>query len=203
MDGSTDVELLGTEMMYQGHFRLERLRLRHRLFAGGWSKPIQRELFRARNAVVVLPYDPDSDEVVLIEEFRVGVYVNDDAPWPLAVVAGIIEPGETPEDVARREALEEAGCTLIGPLELIADYYTSPGCSSERINAFCGRCRAAGLGGVHGLAVEGEDIRVRTMAFGELRALLDNGAIRNGPALIAAQWLALNRDRLRARWLGL
>jgi ADP-ribose pyrophosphatase len=202
MDRVEGVELLDAETVFQGHYRVERLTLRHRLFAGGWSRPLVRELFRAHNAVVVLPYDPEADQVVLIEEFRVGFYANGETPWPIAVVAGVIEPGEAPETVARREALEEAGCALLGPLERIVDYYTSPGCSSERISAFCGRCRVEGVGGVHGLAAEGEDIRVRVAAFAEMRTLLERGEIQSGPAVIAAQWLVLNRDRLRARWLG-
>ncbi|HUN50910.1 MAG TPA: NUDIX domain-containing protein [Candidatus Sulfotelmatobacter sp.] len=202
MDRDEDVELLEQETLFQGHYRLERFRLRHRLFAGRMGPPIAREIFRARDAVIVIPYDPEADKVVLIEEFRIGPYVSGEQPWPLSVIAGVIDPGETPEAVARREALEEAGCTLLGPLEQIVDFYTSPGCTSERIVAFCGRCRAAGIGGVHGLPDEGEDIRVRLLAFRRLRALLKQGQIRSGPALIAAQWLALNRARLRRQWLA-
>jgi ADP-ribose pyrophosphatase len=202
MDRDKDVELLASETLFQGHYRLERYRLRHRQFAGTMGLPITRELLRAHDAVVVLPYDPDADSVVMIEEFRIGPYAGGEQPWPLSIIAGVIDPGETLDQVARREALEEAGCSLLGPLEQIVDFYSSPGCTSERIVAFCGRCRVAGLGGVHGLPDEGEDIRVAVLAFAELRAMLKAGTIRSGPALIAAQWLALNRARLRRRWLG-
>lgn len=202
MDRDKDVELLATETLFQGHYRLERYRLRHRQFSGAMGSPISRELFRARDAVVVLPYDPEADSVVMIEEFRIGPYAGGEPCWPLSVIAGVIDPGETPDQVARREAVEEADCQLLGSLEQIVDFFTSPGCTSERIVAFCGRCRVAGLGGVHGKPEEGEDIRVVVLPFAELRKLMKQGAIRSGPALIAAQWLALNRARLRRRWLG-
>jgi ADP-ribose pyrophosphatase len=201
MDRDKDVELLAVETLFQGHYRLDRFHLRHRQFSGAMGKPITRELFRAHDAVIVIPYDPVADSLVMIEEFRIGPYAGGEQPWPLSVVAGVIDPGETLEAVARREALEEAGCPLIGPLEQIADFYASPGSSSERVVAFCGQCRVAGLGGVHGLPDEGEDIRVVVLPYAALRATLKRGAVRSGPALIAVQWLMLNRARLRRKWL--
>jgi ADP-ribose pyrophosphatase len=191
------VELIEDTVVYQGFFRLRRVRLRHTLFAGGWSAVMVRELLERGHAVAVLPYDPIRDKVVLVEQFRVGALET--GAWLLEIVAGMIEADEAPAEVARREAQEEAGCTLLDLLPLY-EYYVSPGGTSERIMLFCARVDAAGLGGIHGLAAEHEDIRVRVLDCDAALALLDAGQIRSATPIIALQWLAQNRTRLRRQW---
>lgn len=188
-------------MAYAGFFRLERLRLRHALFAGGMSPPLTRELFERGHAVAVLPYDPVRDAVVLIEQFRIGALARAGGPWLLEIVAGIIEDGEAPEAVARREAVEEADLRL-GRLEKIGRFYVSPGGSSESVHLFCGEVDASGAGGIHGLVEEGEDIRVLVEPFATAMQRLTSGAIDSASPVIALQWLALNRTRLRQTWAG-
>ncbi len=195
------LEILGKETVYQGFFRLDRYRLRHSLFGGGESKVLVRELFERGHAVGVLPYDPVRDEVVLVEQFRVGALEEPDGPWLLEIVAGMIEPGEQPQEVAHREAAEEAGCVL-QELVPVARYYSSPGGSSERVTVFCARVSTEGLGGIHGEPSEGEDIRVVVLPFAEAFALVENGRIKAALPIIALQWLALNRERLRREWGG-
>lgn len=195
------LEILGKETVYQGFFRLDRYRLRHSLFGGGESKVLVRELFERGHAVGVLPYDPVRDEVVLVEQFRVGALEEPDGPWLLEIVAGMIEPGEQPQEVAHREAAEEAGCVL-QELVPVARYYSSPGGSSERVTVFCARGSTEGLGGIHGEPSEGEDIRVVVLPFAEAFALVENGRIKAALPIIALQWLALNRERLRREWGG-
>ncbi len=199
MAGDRKVEVIKRETVFDGYCRVERLRLRHRLFAGGMSAEIDREVVRRANAVAVLPYDPASDEVVLIEQFRIGAYVRGDEPWLLESVAGIVEDGEEIETVARREAWEEAGVEL-GELVRVAGLYASPGTMSEYVSVYCARVDAADAGGVHGLADEGEDIRVITVSFAEALETLKEGRIKSGHTLIALLWLALNRNDLRHRW---
>ena len=194
-----DLEILGRETAYRGFFRIERIRVRHRRFAGGWSGPIEREVFDHAPTVAVLPYDPVRDSVVMIEQLRAGPLAHGAEPWLLEIVAGFIEPGEPPEAVAHREAAEEAGLSL-AELEPIASYYTSPGASSEYLTLYCARVDAAGAGGVHGQPDEGEDIRVAVLPYAVARAALRTGAIVSSPAIIALQWLALNRRRLRKKW---
>ncbi len=193
------VEIVSKEVGYAGFFRLYRYRLRHRLFSGGWTPVITRELFERGNAVAVLPYDPVRDEVVLVEQFRIGALEMEGGPWLLECVAGMIEAGESPEAVAHREAQEEAGCRLL-MLERIAHYLVSPGGTSERITLYCGRVEAQGIGGIHGLAEEHEDIRVKVVSFERAMALLQEGRINSAAPIIAMQWLAMNRERLRKRW---
>ena len=190
-----DVEVIERTTVYQGYFRVDR----YRLFAGGMSAPIDREIFERGHAVAVLPYDPIRDEVVLIEQFRVGAYAAGRTAWLLEIVAGIIEPGETGEAVARREAQEEAGLHL-GRLDPIANVLISPGGTSESVAIFCGEANAGTAEGIHGLHAEGEDIRVDRMPADDAIARLGDGRIVFAPAVIALQWLALNREDLRRRW---
>jgi ADP-ribose pyrophosphatase len=194
-----DVEILEKTEAFKGYFRIDRYRLRHRLFRGGWSPEITREVFERGHAAAVLPYDPLRDEVVMIEQFRVGALAAGRAPWLLEIVAGIIEPGETAEEVVRREAVEEAGCT-IGDLIPVTEYMVSPGGTSECITVFCGRVDSSGIGGIHGEAAENEDIRVLVLPFKEAAEKLAARQIDNATALISLQWLVLNRDFLRRRW---
>lgn len=195
-----DVEVIKEESGYQGFFRINRFTLRHRLFRGGWSEPMVRELFQRGSATCVLPYDPVLDEVVLIEQFRVGC-VGADAPWLLELVAGINEAGEEPETVARREALEEADLEL-GTLEPVAKYWASPGGSDEQVQIFCGQVNAKGVDGIFGLAEEHEDIRVQAVNVQTAFEWVASGRINNAATIIALQWLQLHRDQLRARWLN-
>lgn len=196
-----DVEIFQTETVWKGYFRMDRLRLRHRLFAGGWGPAITREVFERGHAAALLPYDPVRDEVVLIEQFRVGSLTAGAEPWLVEIVAGIIEDGEGAEDVVRRETMEEAGCE-VSELFPIMDVFTTPGGSSERIAIYLGRVDTQGVGGIHGLADEGEDIRVFAEPLDAAMARLAAGGIANVTAVAALQWLALNREQVRGRWLG-
>jgi ADP-ribose pyrophosphatase len=194
------VEILDRSVRYQGYFQIVRYRFRHRLFAGGWTGEISREVFERGQAAGLLPYDPAADTVVLIEQFRIGALVAGLPAWQTEVVAGIIEDDEDPEEVARREGVEEAGVTTIGELIPICRYLVSPGGASESVALFCGRVDSRGVGGLHGLAAENEDIRVEVVPFPDAMRWLEEGRIGSAVAVIALQWLALNRDRLRLAW---
>lgn len=199
MNRDDDVEVVEREACFRGFYQLDRLHLRHRLFAGGMGKLINRELFVRHDAVCVLPYDPQRDCVVLIEQFRVGALDKSVNPWLIELVAGLIDKDEQPEEVARREAVEEAGLEL-AELWPLTQYYPSPGGSDERVHLYVGRCDSLGAGGVHGLEEEGEDIRVLVWSLDEALAALGDGRIDNAASIIALQWLALNRDKVRERW---
>jgi|APFre7841882590_1041340.scaffolds.fasta_scaffold09070_3 ADP-ribose pyrophosphatase len=191
-------EILEKIIAYSGFFRLEKYRLRHELFAGGWSTEVKRECLERGHAVAVLPYDPERDRVVMLEQFRIGALELAN-PWLMEIVAGIIGPGESTLDVAHREAMEEAGCELLDIVP-ICEYLVSSGGSSETITAYCARVDTAQVGGIHGLAEEHEDIRVHVLPFDEVMALLRDGAIHSATPVIALQWLALNRQALLAKW---
>ncbi len=192
-------ELLEEATIYHGFFDLIRYKLRHTLYKGGWSQVQERELFQRGNCVAVVLYDPVTDEVVLIEQFRVGAIKSRGDRWLLEIVAGAIESGESPSEVAFREAEEEAGCD-IQELIQISEFYTSPGGSSEKITLYCGKVDASNLGGVHGLDHEGEDILVSVVSLDEALEKVNTGKIESAIPIIALQWLALNRERLRDEW---
>lgn len=187
------------EVVYQGFFNLLKIKLKHTLFHGGWTPTLTRELFQRGNCVAVVPYDPVTDQVILIEQFRVGPLKNDDPKWMLEIVAGAIEKGETPEQVAIRETREEAGCEIL-KLKRVTEFYTSPGGSSEKITLFCAQVDASQADGVHGLDDEDEDILVHVVAFDQALAKVENGEINSGIPILGLQWLALNRERLRQEW---
>jgi len=194
-----DVEVLQRETCFKGFYRLDRLHLRHRQFAGGMGPQLSRELFVRHDAVCVLPYDPQRDAVVLIEQFRVGAMDKSANPWLLELVAGLIDKDEQPEEVAHREAEEEADLQL-SALWPITQYYPSPGGSDERVHLYVGRCSSEGVGGVHGLAEEGEDIRVHVWPLEDALQAVKDGRIDNAASIIALQWLALNRAEVRGLW---
>lgn len=193
------VEVIEKSSPYRGYFRIDRYLLRHRMHDGGWTTPLMREVFERGQTVAVLPYDPVADTVVLIEQFRIGAYAAGLEPWLTEVVAGTIEAGEDAEDVARREVLEEAGCSVTA-LERIGTFLLSSGASSETTVMYCGRVDSRGVGGIHGLPHEGEDILVSVVPADDAIARVASGAIANGYAVIPLQWLALNRERLRKKW---
>ena len=192
-------ELIERTVAFQGYFRIARYLFRHSLYQGGQSGEIKREVFERGQAAAVLPYDPIRDEVVLIRQFRAGSFVADRHAWSWEIVAGIIEEGETPADVARREAAEEASLQILD-LFPMHSVMLSPGASSETCTSFVGRIDATGAGGIFGLESENENILVKTMPFAEARALLDRGEIDNAVAVMGLQWLALHRDEMRKRW---
>jgi len=192
-------ELIERTVAFQGYFRVAQYRFRHTLYQGGLSGEVKREVFERGQAAAVLPYDPVRDEVVLIRQFRAGSYVAGRHPWGWETVAGIIEDGETPEDVARREAVEEAAVTITDLLPM-GSVVLSPGACSETCTSFLGRTDMKGVGGIFGLESENEDILVKAVPFLEARAMLDRNECDNAVAVMALQWLALHRDEVRNRW---
>lgn len=196
---NTDVEILEKTVCFEGFFRVERYCLRHRLFNGNWSHPLTRELFERGHAAAVLPYDPIRDEVVLIEQFRAGALAAPGGPWLLEIVAGMIEAGETAEEVAKRESVEEADCVITDLISLY-DYLVSPGGTTERVALFCGRVDATHAGGVHGAIDEGEDIKVHVVKLETALTWLNSGKLNSASVIIALQWLALNRHTVQRQW---
>lgn len=195
-----DVEWLSRETAYTSYLAVEEARLRHRRFDGGWSEPIQRSVVLWGDAVTLLPYDPERDAVLLIEQFRAALAARGDRlPWCLEVVAGRIDQDGTEEATARREAREEAGLSP-GRMEEIARYYSTSGLAGEQIVAFVAEADLSDEGGLHGKAEEGEDIRAMVLSFGDAMRAVADGAVNSGPALVSLLWLAVHRERLRREW---
>lgn len=183
------------EVRYDGFYRIDRLRFRHDLHKGGETPTIERELFVRGNVVGVLAYDPATDRIALVEQFRTGAMNHQPDPWMIEIIAGMIDTDESPEQVAIREAREEAGLELES-VELVSHYLASPGASDEEVFVFFARADLSQVAGLHGLPEEDEDILVRTVPLDEAFAMLDDGRIRNALSIIALQWLRLNRPSI-------
>ncbi|EOL9020122.1 ADP-ribose diphosphatase [Cronobacter dublinensis] len=194
-----DVEIIAREKLYRGFFSLDLYRFRHRLFNGEMSAEVRREIFERGHAAVLLPFDPVRDEVVLIEQIRIAAFDTSDTPWLLELVAGMIEPGETVEEVARREAMEEAGLD-VGRVKTFMSYLASPGGTSERLSLLVGEVDATTAQGIHGLADENEDIRVHVVSREQAYLWVEEGRIDNAASVIALQWLQLHHHALRNEW---
>ncbi|GIU28444.1 ADP-ribose diphosphatase [Shewanella sp. MBTL60-007] len=186
-----DVQLLGKKTLYKGFFKMDEYRFKHRLFNGGWSDVVSREVFERGHAVVVLPYDPISDQVVLIEQIRIPVLESGKSPWLLELVAGMIDSGETSLDVAHRELQEEAGLCAQA-LTKVNEFFSSPGGTTERFDFYWAKVSAAEAKGVHGLEHEQEDIQVHVLSREEAYQMVISGRIDNASTVIGLLWLQLN-----------
>lgn len=205
-----DVDILRVEAPFKGYFRIDRYELRHALFEGGMTGVMTREVFERGHAATILLYDPDREKFVLIEQFRIGAFAaaknspwfaKDFSPWLIETVAGIIDAGETPDEVVRREAGEEADCQVLD-LMPVMHYLVSPGGTTESMFVFIGRVDSSQAGGIFGLSEEHENIRVLVVDEQEAFQWLEEGRIVNSMTLIPLLWFRQNRDKVRKRFLG-
>lgn len=195
---SRDVEIISKESVFEGFFKMVKYRFKHKLFAGGWSDVVEREMFERGHAAAMLPYDPKTDQVVIIEQIRIGA-LEHEHPWQLEIVAGMIDRAESAEELIRREAEEEAGIT-VGRVASVTSYYPSSGGCSEKLDVFVGEVDASKAHGIHGLDYEDEDIRVHVLSREQAYQWVKDGIFENGASIIALQWLQLNHQELRSQW---
>jgi len=196
-----DVTVHQKKNSYQGFFKMDEYQLSHRLFMGGDSQILSREVFERGHAVVLIPYDAKNDRVVLLEQFRVGAMAHGDSPWLLEFVAGMFGKNESPVDVAIREAKEEADLTLNEEqIDKIMEYFSSPGGMSEVMHLYVANIDSENVSGVHGLESEGEDILLHVMQREAAMSLLENGKITNAATIIGLQWLQNNFQKLQRKW---
>ncbi|MBB1293080.1 NUDIX domain-containing protein [Pseudoalteromonas sp. SR41-4] len=191
-----DVIIAPIKVLYNGFFKINLYQFEHALFAGGQSATIRREILERGDAVAVLPYDPVTDCILLIEQIRIGAIKSKQSPWLLECIAGMTDGSTNYEDVVRREAFEEAGLVL-SELEFMLSYLSSPGGTTERLHLYLAKTDLSQLqSGVYGLAAEGEDIKTHILSFDDAMARLATGEIDNAASVISLQWLALNRERI-------
>ena len=196
-----DVELISSRAAFSGFFELTVQRLRHRLFKGGWSGEIEREVFTKTEAAAAVLYDPKHDLIALVEQFRAGVLDSEYGPWCLEVVAGMLEPNESPDELILREIKEEANL-VPSKLHKITAYYSTPGACNEKIHLYCAECDLSAAGGVHGLDSENEDILLSVFDAQSVLDAMLNSRMNNAATLIGLQWLAMHRKQLQAALIG-
>jgi ADP-ribose pyrophosphatase len=195
-------QILGRQRVHDGFVKLDVYQVAQTLFQGGSTPPLTREIVTPRPAVAVLCYDPVLDVVVLVQQRRLAALLAGFEAMQTEIVAGLVDPGETPEEVARREVHEESGLAVIGELVPIAHLASSPGFSTEAVHLFCARVDAAAATEYHGLATEHEDIRLCLAPFEDFVTKLETGGIVNAFALVAGYWMINRRAALRAQWLA-
>ena len=182
-----DVEILEQSWLHRGFVQVELSLLRHKQFKDlGFSPILKREIAHRRAAAGVFVHDPELKKFLLIEQFRLGAIDADDTPWQLEIIAGLIDDGEDAETCLRREALEEAGCTL-KELKFLHKYYPSTGASDELFSLYIATADLSQSGGVFGEESEGEDIKVHIFDYHDIDTLLQGGYVRNAALLIALQ----------------
>jgi len=195
-----DMNILKVEPKFKGFFTINEVHVNHSLYEGGTSTTLKREIFERGDAVVLLPYDPITDQVVIIEQFRLGA-LSGDTPWQLEFIAGMFGENENPIDVAIREAKEEANLTIVKEdIIALSKFFPSPGGTSECIYMFAAKIDSTHVGGVYGLEEEGEDILVHVMKREEALGLMAQGKINNASTIIGLQWLQLNYLQLQKSW---
>ncbi|RXF03521.1 NUDIX domain-containing protein [Pseudoalteromonas sp. PS5] len=190
-----DVTVSSMETVFDGFFTIHKYQFSHALFAGGVSPTVTREILERGHAVAVLPYDPVTDRVLLIEQIRIGALASKNTPWLLECIAGMAEGSQDYEAVARKEAKEEAGLDL-SEMIYMRSYLSSPGGTTERLYLYLALTDLTDAGGIFGLDTEHEDIKVHVIPFEDALARLDNEEIDNAATVISLQWLALNKARI-------
>ncbi|MCO6552408.1 MAG: ADP-ribose diphosphatase [Gilliamella sp.] len=195
-----DVFNLTKRILYKGFFSLLEYRFQYRKFDGSMSEIVTREILERGHAVVLLAYDAKRDEVVLIEQIRIAAIETQDSPWILELIAGMMDhDNESFEEVARREAMEEAG-VVIGRCKPIISYLASPGGLTEQLHILVGEVDSSTAEGIHGLDEESEDIKVHVVSRSQAYQWVKDGVINNAASIIALQWLELNHELLRKEW---
>ncbi len=189
--GKDDFDILERHDLHQRYFRTEHIKFKHKKFEGGWSEPVTREVFVTKGAASVLLYDPVLDAVVFVEQFRIGAEHSERSPWQLEMVAGMLDKALPPEDIARREAMEEAGCDVLA-LHKIGQFFTTPGICNERFHLFAAKVDASQLAAHGGLAEEHEDIRIHVVPRTQAFDWLEEGRIENAMTVLALQWLRIH-----------
>ncbi len=188
---SSKFKILGKKIIYNGFFKMKEITLKYQKYDGKWSNEIKRELFSGAQVSAVLPYDPDNNKIVLIQQFRPGTISKKSNNYLDEIVAGIIDKGETPEETAIRECFEETGCKAKN-LRPIQGYFPAPGSSESFYHLFLGEVVAPNKKIIKGLENENEDILVKSYSFEEVKKKMENNEILNGLTLIALQWFFLN-----------
>lgn len=186
---------------FNGFFKIDKYVIERQKFDGTMSGDVHLEIFERGTSVAVLPYDPISDKVLLVRSFLIGSHLNGLESYPVQVIAGGVKEGETGQDVASREAEEEAGCSIsyIVPAQ---HFLPSPGGTSERVETYVALADLSNAGGVFGLEEENEDIRAELYTVDEAIAMLDAGKIESGLAVVLLSWFARNREKVRRDFMS-
>jgi ADP-ribose pyrophosphatase len=144
------------------------------------GREVTIEVVRHAPSVVLIPM-PEPDRVILVRQYR---YAIDRLVWELP--AGTLDPGETPEQAARRECHEEVG-KVPRRLERLRSLFPTPGYCDEEMIFF----RIDGLDEPDSAAHLDEDevLEPRTFTLSEVRTMIEQGEIVDMKTVAALQFL--------------
>ena len=187
------------ERVFKQYFAIDAYEVSYSRFDGTQSNVFRREVFeRDANAVAVLAYDVKTDEIALIEQFRIGALNDTDSPWLIEIVAGMIDGDERPVISAIRELKEEIGvCLTEDKLLRICEEYATPGGASEKTTVFIANADLSELANHGGLDIEGEDIRVFKAPLTEAYKQIGLGRIKNAVTILAIQYLLIEKEKVK------
>lgn len=187
---SNNYTIVSATPISEGHLQLADIKYTHEMYSGETSPVREAQVYHISDAVAVLPYDPITNNVLLIEQFRIGAAMNDDGRQ-IEIIAGSIDEGESPEFAARREAKEEAGID-VDALGYMMTFYPCSGLSDQKMHLYSVAMDLSSCGGVFGKQDEGEDIRSMVVHLDEAMEMIKRGEIKASAAVIALQCLKMN-----------
>lgn len=193
-------KILSRKVEFVGWHRLETVvAIPKSLKHDGEAPPVEREIFSGKKIVSVLLYSPETDEMLLNQQFRMGAFMAGAAdPFLLECCAGGVDDGEDFEAAARREALEETGSAIM-EMKYIGNCFTSPGCMAEEFHLYVGRIESP-KAGFHGLEEEAEEIKTHLLPATEAIKMLDAGKITNVTTALLLHWFARHGESLKKEW---
>ena len=193
-DRAAQVTLDAPELLAKGFRDYRRYRLS---LTGDDGARIEqtRDVLDGGRVIAVLPVDLVRDVIVLIRQFRLPAHLGNGQGDLVEIVAGRVEAGEALAATARRECEEEIGVAPTALIKLFS-YFTTPGLTDEQVTVFLAAVDATKVPAR--TATGGEFIRTLRVPIDEALAAIERNTIRNGPAIMALQWLGLNRARLAA-----
>lgn len=191
------VEVISRVRVFDDFFKIDEAELRFERYDGTMSEAVRRLNFERGDSAAALLFDVRLRTVYLIEQFMYPTLAKAGG-WLETVVAGMIDEGETPAEAIRREILEEAGFA-VERVEPIADFFVSPGGSSERIFLYCALVSdGARITEGGGVATEHEDIRLVPVDLDDFLARLAAHGFADAKTIVAGYWLKDNLGRLVA-----
>ena len=181
-------EVLEVRPVFEGHFNVDEATVRI-----DDCEPMKRLSVERGDAAAVLVHRMDTDELILVRQFRYPT-CRHGLPELLEIVAGEIDNGETPDKTAKREVEEEIGYR-VDMLVPIAKFFGSPGGMSELVHVYYAPVEAKDQQGQGG-GLEGEDVKVVNLPVNEALKMLETPQAMDGKLLVALYWLRTRRDTL-------
>lgn len=189
----TEVKITDTKTLSNKQHPLQLVSYNFQLENRGWNSQT-REVYDHGNAATVLLYNKLPGTVILIKQFRITTYLNQNATgMMIETCAGLLEKNESPEETIKREIEEETGYA-INKVSKVLEVYTSVGSLTELLYLFTAEYsneQKISEGG--GLKEEGEELEVLELDFDTALRMIDSGEIKDAKTIILLQYAKLKQ----------